>query len=580
MKYLVIIPVLAISVTVWAFNGDMGGADPNGSSEKPYLIQDLDDFFEFAANPAYWAVNMHTQLTCNLDFSETASYPKAPIAPDIDTDAADFQGTGYAGTFDGSGNKILHFSIRDATKSNGYQGLFGHITADGHVKNLILENCSVFGDRYRSFYVGGLVGYNEGSLSHCSIVNNESMRYILGDYVVGGLVGYNNGGSIRDCSSTTIVNGYYDVGGMAGYNNGGTIVRCHADISISGSIGVGGLVASNRTNGMIIDCHTTGTVSGSSSVGGLAGYNEGVIIGSASNITAGHADSSGVGGLVGNNEFGRIENCFSHGEVEGNYCVGGLVGRNEASSSTIDQCYSHCTVDGSAESWHLGGLVGRNEGLVRYSYAQGAVTGTSEAHAAGGLVGHNQGGNDYLGSIEQCYATGAVTSGTDSQSTGGLVGSNDWGSISRCYSTGRVDGDLFVGGLVGYSNSGTAVDSFWDRNRSMQSISAGGTPKTTLEMWVQSTFTEWDFVGESNNGNNEIWRMCADDIDYPRLSWQYARNGDFACNDGVDLLDMQLLAEHWLTSETNNPAVFNYAGDANGDREINFEDFSALSENW
>jgi hypothetical protein len=102
-------------------------------------------------------------------------------------------------------------------------------------------------------------------------------------------------------------------------------------------------------------------------------------------------------------------------------------------------------------------------------------------------------------------------------------------------------------------------------------------------MYQSSSFINdinWDFVGESVKGENEIWRMCADGVDYPRLSWEFARNGDFACGDAVDLADLQALAGHWLTSTAIEPDTFNTAVDANGDEQIDLADFDILSENW
>ena len=70
----------------------------------------------------------------------------------------------------------------------------------------------------------------------------------------------------------------------------------------------------------------------------------------------------------------------------------------------------------------------------------------------GGMVGTN------LGTITNCYSTGSITGNLD---VGGLVGSNyEFGSIINCYSTGSVTGNWEVGGLVGenYGNlSGEGV---------------------------------------------------------------------------------------------------------------------------
>lgn len=64
--------------------------------------------------------------------------------------------------------------------------------------------------------------------------------------------------------------------------------------------------------------------------------------------------------------------------------------------------------------------------------------------------------------------------------------------------------------------------SFWDTQTSFQTYSSGGSGITTSKMKTRSTFTNagWDFVGESANGTADIWKMNADGLDYPRLSWE------------------------------------------------------------
>lgn len=64
----------------------------------------------------------------------------------------------------------------------------------------------------------------------------------------------------------------------------------------------------------------------------------------------------------------------------------------------------------------------------------------------GGLVGYND-----SGFINICYATGLV-SGTNY--VGGLVGYNDYGRLTACYAAGSVNGSLAVGGLVGSNEYG------------------------------------------------------------------------------------------------------------------------------
>lgn len=95
-----------------------------------------------------------------------------------------------------------------------------------------------------------------------------------------------------------------------------------------------------------------------------------------------------------------------------------------------------------------GTLVGINSATISNSYALGSVSATG-LHFVGGLVGWNQ-----SGSITNSYATVSVTG----SSAGGLVGSNA-GAISDSYATGNVTGSTRAGGLVGY-NSGSISNTY------------------------------------------------------------------------------------------------------------------------
>ncbi len=87
-----------------------------------------------------------------------------------------------------------------------------------------------------------------------------------------------------------------------------------------------------------------------------------------------------------------------------------------------------------------------------------------------------------------------------------------------------------VGGLVGV-NEGTVSDSFWDLDTTQQTMSDGGTGKTTEEMKNIDTYTDietegldfpWDFAGDPNDddGIYDIWdhdRLMNEG--YPFLTW-------------------------------------------------------------
>jgi hypothetical protein len=112
---------------------------------------------------------------------------------------------------------------------------------------------------------------------------------------------------------------------------------------------------------------------------------------------------------------------------------------------------------------------------------------------------------------------------------GGLVGFLG-GPVVDCYSTGHLihepiegfGGNPGIGGLVGSGHSPDDIlTSFWDMEASGQTISFGGIVKTTTEMQTVGTFLEadWDFIGETDNGTDDIWWMT-EGRDYPHLWWE------------------------------------------------------------
>ncbi len=286
------------------------------------------------------------------------------------------------------------------------------------------------------------------------------------------------------------------------------------DANIAGSSGfsVGALAGSNA--GSITNSYSTGSVTGESGVGGLVGSNTGGIVASYSAASVGDA-GLWVGGLVGYNLFGSIVASYSTGSVSGDGSVGGLVGLND--KGTVTTSYSTASVRGAA--WEVGGLVGYNDsGSIVASYSTGSVSGYG---SVGGLAGYN-----LFGSITNSYSTGSVTA---EYGVGGLLGYNVGGSVATSYSSGAVSGTERIGGLVGNignNHSGSVNSCFWDIETSGEPMSGGGTGKATAEMQTAATFLEagWDFVGETENGTEDIWKI-GEGVGYPRLSWEKYSGG-------------------------------------------------------
>jgi len=247
-----------------------------------------------------------------------------------------------------------------------------------------------------------------------------------------------------------------------------------------------GLFAELFTGGAIADLHLTDV----SIKGGHGAYVGGLV--GASN-----------GDLVGDSVTGKLDVKF--GIISE---MGGLVGQSDY-EGTVSDSWSSANINGMADE--AGGLVGENDGELNSSYATGRVSGS---HYVGGLAGTNN------GSIDNSYATGAVTNraANGAPYAGGLVGENH-ATISDSYSTGTVTGRI-AGGLVGYEDSGTLTDDYWDTTTSgITALSQGcgssancsgvtGLSTTQLQSGLPVGFSAaiW---GESNSIDNGLPYLLA-----------------------------------------------------------------------
>ncbi|MHC4110665.1 MAG: GLUG motif-containing protein, partial [Planctomycetota bacterium] len=466
----------------------------SGTPQSPYQIRDANHMQVIGADANDW--DKHFKLMADIDLSAFTGtsfniigyyesyYDKKP----------------FTGVFDGNGHAISNFTY----DSNGVdaKGLFGYINdLNAEVKNLGLIDPDV--DEGTGNYVGSLVGYLRGGTVTSCYVEGGS---VSGYRDVGGLVGFNRDGTITDSYAGGNVTGNSGVGGLVGENWYGTIKNCYVKGSVLGGLCVGGLVGS-QSGGTITNCYSTCSVSGYEDIGGLVGLSDENTITNCYSFGCVSGNES-VGGLVGysghwSSEGDTITNCSATGSVVGDKCVGGLVGYNY---STINSCYSTANVFGGSS---VGGLVGYNFDTITKCYSTGSVVGNE---TVGGLVGNNRNGT-----ITNSYSTGSVT-GTNY--VGGLVGNNR-ATISYCYSIGSVDGYERVGGLVARNYRGMVLASFWDIETSGLDTSARGTGLPTDQMQMQITFTDadWDFVDESTNGEEDIWKIC-EGLSYPHLSWE------------------------------------------------------------
>jgi len=97
-------------------------------------------------------------------------------------------------------------------------------------------------------------------------------------------------------------------------------------------------------------------------------------------------------------------------------------------------------------------------------------------------------------------------------------------------------------------------------------------------MQTASTFLNagWDFVGEMENGTEDIWAIC-EGVDYPHLAWEFVI-GDFDADADTDFADFCILAEHWLAADGS--FWCGQGCDLTNDGSVNWQDLMIFAENW
>jgi hypothetical protein len=150
--------------------------------------------------------------------------------------------------------------------------------------------------------------------------------------------------------------------------------------------------------------------------------------------------ASGLGGIIGGALRSTLSYLTSDVSVNGTEYLGGIVGSIE--DSLIIGATSFGTVTGSGQI--VGGIVGfaRNSSIIG-SNAKGNI---DSLYSAGGVVGAL-----LASSISQSSATGDIFC---SDTCGGLIASlagNGSSAVDQSFSTGQVQGDNRVGGLIGYA---------------------------------------------------------------------------------------------------------------------------------
>ena len=313
--------------------------------------------------------------------------------------------TGFTGTFDGRGNRIIGLdTIKDENSGNTNSmtnaGIFSTIGEGGTVKNVNIYSGNFEGTNT----AGAVAGMNSGRIEN--------------------VTGFGN--------TVTVTNKNGNAGGIVGVNNGnkGNIIT-----NEDGTITLEPAENERFATG-IIDVESIGSV-----------------------IAKG--DNAVAGGLVGTND-GALGNSYSDSAVTSTFVnnqagLGGVVGVNTEKGNVQYVDSLGVTNGGTTGSSNVGGVIGINNGNMYSGYNESIVSGKDNV---GGIIGQNDGGTNYTvnadgtitwnkGTVENVVNATSVTSeATDSKNTGGLVGTNT-GSVTNGRNNGTITGTNYVGGLVG-----------------------------------------------------------------------------------------------------------------------------------
>jgi hypothetical protein len=378
------------------------------------------------------------------------------------------------------------------TVSGGFRsgGLIGQVSS-GTVNSCFTEGGQISAE-YN--YSGGLAGENKGDISNCyamcSVGDSEG--------IVGGLVGYNNGGNITFSYSTGPITGDWGLGGLVG-DNTGSVNSSFWDVESSGlsysSGGSGKTTEQMQTSETFTDsgwdfttpiwticesldyprlwwentqCIKYGGGTGKANnpyliytaeqmneIGTnrsdwdahfklMADINLAEYTGTQYNII-GNGTQSFTGYFDGNNH--TISN-FSYNETGTNYI--GLFGRTGNTPADVGQI-RNLTLDivdvNGGTGRFVGSLVGHARGSVINCRVNGGLVQGQED--VGGLIG-----SFAYCVVANCSAACDVEGGED---VGGLTGTGgDQSAMIQCFATGQINGDDYVGGLMG-RNSGEII---------------------------------------------------------------------------------------------------------------------------
>ena len=424
-----------------------------------------------ASKAVYVEVSTGEQLKAIQQAGDSALGYNYALMGDINaSDVTDYEAiggtTGFTGTFDGRGNRIIGLdTIKDENGGNinsmTNAGIFSTIGEGGTVKNVNIYSGNFEGTNT----AGAVAGMNSGRIENVTGFGN-TVTVTNKNGNAGGIVGVNNGNkgniitnedgtiTLEPAENERFATGIIDVesigsviakgdnavaGGLVGTNDG-ALGNSYSDSAVTSTFvnnqaGLGGVVGVNTEKGNVQYVDSLGVTNG------------------------GTTGSSNVGGVIGINK-GNMYSGYNESIVSGNDYVGGIIGQNTGkyendkwNGGTVENVVNATGVTGSSN--YVGGLVGTNTGSVTNGRNNGTIAGTNYV---GGLVGDNADEHSILTNLVN--DSSAEILGVEY--VGGIAGKNR-GTITadrennNLINRGSITGHKYVGGVAGL-NVGTITN--------------------------------------------------------------------------------------------------------------------------
>lgn len=415
------------------------------------------------------ALGGHYVLMADIDISSVDWIPLGASSPGL----GGLPFNSFTGVFDGNNHTISGLRMTNFMESMGSYGFVGYNF--GTIKNLKLTNISIsFTGITIDVYVGGICGYNRGTIDNCVVEGSISVSNHSGSYdsKVGGIAGAT--------VSLTINNEVYNP----------SITNCTNNASVTGNTYVGGIAGFSMDNTTAYqDCINNGTIYSPNIAGGIVGYS--------------HGDT--------------FIQCKNTGAIKGNKEAGGILGATVQNSlfssiSTFNQCVNTAKVQTSnTADCEAGGIAGDVYcAIITNCYNTGDIVG----HRVGGILGHSYWTET---TISNTYNNGKIVG---YQYAAGILG---WGTqveIKDSINFGTISSSSVKGYISGFNYGGIHANCYYKSSSgTFQDAEAAGvssTSKAINDITLYTSVVYWSVVDILENDG--IW--IVDGINAPALLWE------------------------------------------------------------